>query len=246
MTPPAIHANMSDRAGQDHAEIDVVAEQSAVPRHVAIIMDGNGRWAASAGCRGSGASAGDRQHSPDHHAAADLGIKYLTFWAFSTENWRRPKRRDRRNPAHPGRGHRARNRGTPPPRGPASPHRQSGRARRRASGAVLDAIDLTRNNDRLILTLAFNYSGRQELLAAIRSLVASGPARGSTRRWSPPIFLPGILPDPDLIVRTSGEHRISNFLLWQSAYCGVLLHPYPLARLRARRPLRSGSRIRSA
>jgi undecaprenyl diphosphate synthase len=92
--------------------------------------------------------------------------------------------------------------------------------------AVLSAIDRTRHNDRLILTLAFNYSGRQELLAAVKSIIASGtPAAAVDEDAVRAHLFTRDLPDPDLIVRTSGEHRISNFLLWQSAYSEFYFTP---------------------
>jgi undecaprenyl diphosphate synthase len=198
-----------------------------IPRHVAIIMDGNGRWAAQ---RGLPRLAG-HQHGTDNirritTAAAEIGVKYLTLWAFSTDNWRRPQAEidgilrilaeviDRET---------------------EELHRQGAQLRHIGSleglapslqRAVHDAIALTANNDRLILTLAFNYSGRQELLAAVRSLIASGIAPEDVSEASLESRLyTRDMPDPDLIVRTSGEFRISNFLLWQSAYSELYFTP---------------------
>jgi undecaprenyl diphosphate synthase len=200
---------------------------TAVPRHVAIIMDGNGRWAAQRGLpRLSG-----HQHGTDNirritTAAAELGIGYLTLWAFSTDNWRRPREEidgilrilaeviERET---------------------EELHRQGAQLRHIGSlegldaelrEAVLAAIDRTRNNERLVLTLAFNYSGRQELVAAIKSLVESGiPADAIDERTVQEHLFTRDLPDPDLIIRTSGEHRTSNFLLWQSAYSEFVFTP---------------------
>ena len=91
---------------------------------------------------------------------------------------------------------------------------------------ILAAIDLTRRNDRLVLTLAFNYGGRQELIAAIRGLVASGiPADEIDERAVARHLYTCDLPDPDLVIRTSGEHRMSNFLLWQAAYAELFFTP---------------------
>jgi undecaprenyl diphosphate synthase len=199
----------------------------AIPRHVAIIMDGNGRWAAQ---RGLPRLAG-HQHGTDNirritTAAAELGVKYLTLWAFSTDNWRRPKEEidgilhvlaeviERETDEL---------------------HRQGAQLRHIGSlegldlelqCAVRSAIAQTAENDRLVLTLAFNYSGRQELLAAVRSLIASGvpPDSIDEEALEAHLFTKD-LPDPDLIVRTSGEYRISNFLLWQSAYAEYFFTP---------------------
>jgi undecaprenyl diphosphate synthase len=199
----------------------------AIPRHVAIIMDGNGRWAAQ---RGLPRLAG-HQHGTDNirritTSAAEMGVRYLTLWAFSTDNWRRPRAEidgilrilaeviDRET---------------------EELHRQGAQLRHIGSLEDLDpelqqavkaAIARTRTNDRLILTLAFNYSGRQELLAAVRSLVASGvPADAIDEATLEGHLFTRDLPDPDLIIRTSGEHRISNFLLWQSAYAEFFFTP---------------------
>jgi undecaprenyl diphosphate synthase len=197
------------------------------PRHVAIIMDGNGRWAAQRGLpRLSG-----HQHGTDNirritTAAAELGITYLTLWAFSTDNWRRPRAEidgilqilaeviERET---------------------EELHRQGAQLRHIGSlegldpelrAAVLAAVERTRHNDRLVLTLAFNYSGRQELLAAVKSLIASGVSADAVdEELLEAHMFTRDLPDPDLIVRTSGEHRISNFLLWQSAYSELFFTP---------------------
>ena len=193
---------------------------SPVPRHVAIIMDGNGRWAAQ---RGLPRLAG-HQHGTDNirritTAAAELGIEYLTLWAFSTDNWRRP--RDEIEGI-------LRILAEVIERETEELHRQGAQLRHIGNleglapdlqAAVRNAIAYTRDNDRLILTLAFNYSGRQELLAAIRSLIADEvPAEAVDEDVLQEHLFTRDLPDPDLIIRTSGEHRISNFLLWQSAY----------------------------
>src|SRR5215213_6100809 len=149
--------------------------RSEIPRHVAIIMDGNGRWAAQ---RGLPRLAG-HQHGTDNirritTTAAQIGVEYLTLWAFSTDNWRRP-REEIEGILHILAGVIERE--------TEELNRQGAQLRHIGSldglgaelrAAVLEAIERTRGNDRLILTLAFNYSGRQELLAAIRSLVASG------------------------------------------------------------------------
>ncbi len=198
-----------------------------VPRHVAIIMDGNGRWAASRGLpRIAGHERGTDNIRRITYAVAELGIKYLTLWAFSTDNWRRPA--DEIEGI-------MRILGEVIERETEELHRQGAQLRHigsldglrpALSQSVRDAIARTRDNDRLVLTLAFNYGGRQELVAAIRALVASGVAAEdiTEEHVSAHLFTCG-LPDPDLIVRTSGEHRISNFLLWQSAYAELFFTP---------------------
>jgi undecaprenyl diphosphate synthase len=191
--------------------------RTEIPRHVAIIMDGNGRWAA--------------QHGTDNirritTTAAQIGVEYLTLWAFSTDNWRRP-REEIEGILHILAGVIERE--------TEELNRQGAQLRHIGSlegldpqlqTAVLAAIDRTRSNNRLILTLAFNYSGRQELLAAIKSLMASGvPATAIDEETLQAHLFTRDLPDPDLIIRTSGEHRISNFLLWQSAYSELFFTP---------------------
>lgn len=210
------------------ADLDRGQEQvQVVPRHVAIIMDGNGRWAAARGLpRIAGHERGTDNIRRITYAAVELGIKYLTLWAFSTDNWRRPP--DEIEGI-------MRILGEVIERETDELHRQGAQLRHigsleglrpELSDAVREAIERTRNNDRLVLTLAFNYGGRQELVAAIRSLVASGvsPDEITEERISAHLFTHD-LPDPDLIVRTSGEHRTSNFLLWQSAYAELFFTP---------------------
>jgi undecaprenyl diphosphate synthase len=197
------------------------------PRHVAIIMDGNGRWAAQRGLpRVAGHERGTENIRRITEEAVRLGIGYLTLWAFSTENWRRP--RDEIAGI-------MRILGEAIERETDELHRQGAQLRHIGSldglspdlqQAVRAAIELTRHNRRLVLTLAFNYGGRQELVAAVRSLVEAGVApeqidESEIRRH----LYTRDLPDPDLVVRTSGEHRISNFLLWQSAYSEFFFTP---------------------
>jgi undecaprenyl diphosphate synthase len=200
---------------------------AAVPTHVAIIMDGNGRWAARRGLpRIAGHERGTDNIRRITRAAAELGIRYLTLWAFSTENWRRPA--DEVNGI-------LRILGEALGREVDELHRQGAQLRHIGSldglpaetrQAVLDAIELTRRNDRLVLTLAFNYGGRQEMVRAIRDLVAAGipPERIDEEAVAAHLSTRD-LPDPDLIVRTSGEHRMSNFLIWQAAYAELFFTP---------------------
>ena len=197
------------------------------PRHVAIIMDGNGRWAAN---RGLPRIAG-HQHGTDNirritTAAAELQIQYLTLWAFSTDNWRRPRDEidgilhilaeviEREIDELDRQGAQLRHIGSLDGLDTS------------LQAAVRGAIDRTKDNERLILTLAFNYSGRQEILAAVRALIAAGvPSDEIDEDVLQAHLFTRDLPDPDLIIRTSGEFRISNFLLWQSAYAEFVFTP---------------------
>lgn len=203
------------------------ADRSAIPRHVAIIMDGNGRWAAQRGLpRVAGHERGTDNIRRITFAAGELGIRYLTLWAFSTENWRRPIDEIQGI---------MRILGEVIERETDELHRQGARLQHIGSleglppdlrQSVVNAIELTRQNDRLVLTLAFNYGGRQELVAAIRDLIASGIPPDAVDEGAIEAHLfTKHLPDPDLIVRTSGEHRMSNFLIWQAAYAELLFTP---------------------
>jgi len=198
-----------------------------IPRHVAIIMDGNGRWANRQGLpRIQGHERGTENIRRITHAAGEIGIQYLTLWAFSTENWNRPldevdgimrilaEAVERETEALHRQGAKLCHIGSLD--GLPGPTRR----------AVEAAIDLTRNNDRLVLTLAFNYGGRQEMIEAVRTLVAQGiaPEEIDEETISRTLFTREI-PDPDLVIRTSGEYRMSNFLIWQAAYAELYFTP---------------------
>jgi undecaprenyl diphosphate synthase len=187
---------------------------------VAIIMDGNGRWAAKRGLpRVAGHQAGTENLRRVIRACVEFGVQYLTFYAFSTENWGRPKEEvdglmqiledviDRELAELNEEGVQLRHIGHLDALSPV------------LRDKVLHAIEMTRNNHLLILNLAFNYGGRDEIICAIRSIIAEGiPAEEVTAELvSQHMFTAGV-PDPDLIIRTSGEMRISNFLIWQAAY----------------------------
>ncbi len=191
-----------------------------VPRHVALIMDGNGRWARERGLpRIAGHQAGTENIRRITTRAAELGIEFLTLWAFSTENWRRPKDEVDgilqllANAIDTETG---------------ELHRQGARLEHIGSldglspelaEAVRDAIHLTRKNTRICLTLAFNYGGRAEIVTAIQRMIADrlDAADVDEQTVNRYLYTAG-KPDPDLIVRTSGELRTSNFLIWQAAY----------------------------
>ena len=198
-----------------------------VPRHVAIIMDGNGRWAAQRGlARIEGHERGTENIRRITHMAGELGIRYLTLWAFSTENWRRPREEVEGL---------MRILGNAIDSETEELHRQGAQLRHigdlsalepELRRSVMDAIELTRHNDRLVLTLAFNYGGRQELLHAISQMIRDGiPPEDVTEEALERRLYTHDLPDPDLIIRTSGEHRLSNFLLWQGAYAELYFSP---------------------
>jgi undecaprenyl diphosphate synthase len=200
-----------------------------IPRHVAIVMDGNGRWAKRRGLRRTdGHAAGEDALFDTVEGALDLGLRWLTVYAFSTENWRRPLDEvrflmnfneglllRRRNELHE-RGVRIRFAG-----------RRGGRVPKRLLRRIEESEALTRRNRRLTLVIAFNYGGRAELADAARDIardVAAGrldPEAVDERVLSRHLYLPDA-PDPDLLVRTSGEYRLSNYLLWQLAYAELV------------------------
>ena len=198
---------------------------SRIPTHVAIVMDGNGRWARRRGlARTEGHAAGEEALVDTAYGALDLGIKWLTVYAFSTENWRRPtdevrflmnfneslllRRRDELNE----RGVRVRFSG-----------RRDWRVPRRVLRRMDESEALTGANRKMTLTMAFNYGGRAEIVDAVRRVVASGtPADKIDERAIRSNLYHPDMPDPDLVVRTSGEYRISNFLLWELAYAELV------------------------
>lgn len=197
------------------------------PKHVAIIMDGNGRWAAKQGLpRIAGHERGTDNIRRITEASAELGIEYLTLWAFSTENWRRPMEEVAGI---------MRLLGEALDRETIELHRQGAQLRHIGSleglasdlrRSVEGAVELTKNNTRLILTLAFDYGGRQELIQAIQAIARSGvdPEDIDEEMVARNLFTTD-LPDPDLVIRTSGERRMSNFLIWQAAYAELHFCP---------------------
>lgn len=206
-------------------------QTSEVPRHVAIIMDGNGRWASARGLpRLEGHRRGVEALRRTVRAAGDLGIGYLTIYSFSSENWSRPQaeisdlmgllRRFIRNDL-------------------AELHKSGVRVRVIGERDALapdiarlltEAEELTAANTHLTLIVAFNYGSRQEIVRATQRLlgeVAAGridPAQITPDMIGCFLDAPDV-PDPDLIVRTSGEQRLSNFLLWQAAYSELVFMP---------------------
>jgi undecaprenyl diphosphate synthase len=196
-----------------------------MPKHVAIVMDGNGRWAQQRGLkRTEGHAAGEEALFDTVDGALDIGLQWLTVFAFSTENWRRPLDEvrflmgfnerllvARRDDLHE-RGVRVRFIG-----------RRGGRVPARVRRRIEETEELTQRNRRLTLTFAFNYGGRAELVDGVREIAREArsrkldPDKIDERTIARHLYTPD-MPDPDLLIRTSGEYRISNYLLWQLAY----------------------------
>ncbi len=198
-----------------------------VPQHVAIIMDGNGRWAAQHGLpRLAGHRAGTENLRAIITASVELGIQYLTIYAFSTENWGRPQEEveglmfiladviDRELDELDKEGVQLRHIGRLERLEPVLREK------------VKSAIERTKENQRLVLSVAFNYGGRDEIICAIREMITDqlAPEQISEETVSRYMFTSGV-PDPDLIIRTSGEMRLSNFLIWQAAYAEWYVTP---------------------
>ncbi len=200
-------------------------DRARIPRHVAVVMDGNGRWAKRQGLkRTEGHAAGEEALFDTVHGALDIGLEWLTVYAFSTENWRRPidevrfimtfneqlllKRREELQDL----GVRVRFIG-----------RRGGRVPARVRRRIDETETMTARNRRMTLTFAFNYGGRAELVDATRAIAREARARRvdpdkiNDRTIARHLYAPD-MPDPDLLVRTSGEYRISNYLLWELAY----------------------------
>jgi undecaprenyl diphosphate synthase len=207
---------------------ELSAQPSLLPKHVAIIMDGNGRWAKKRHLpREAGHYAGMGAVRETVRAACDMGLENLTLFAFSSENWKRPKtevgalmalfrayfRSDMdelvaRNVRMRIIGHR-------------------GRVAGDIQQMILDSESRTAHNTGMNLTFAFDYGGQEEIVAAARELArAAAEGRLDPETITPELFAKRLftnaLPEPDLVIRTSGEHRLSNFLLWQSAYAELL------------------------
>src|SRR5947209_119098 len=205
---------------QPQTQPQSASQPDTVPAHVGIIMDGNGRWANRRGLpRLAGHNAGTENVRRITIACADAGVEVLTIYAFSTENWRRPadevfglmrllaQRIDKEA---------------------AELHRNNVRIRHvgalegiqpRLADRVRAAVALTRKNTGLVLNVAFNYGGRQEIARALQRIMAAGiPAEEVTEELIDQHLDTAGLPDLDLVIRTGGEMRLSNFLLWQAAY----------------------------
>ncbi|MBC7254650.1 MAG: di-trans,poly-cis-decaprenylcistransferase [Chloroflexi bacterium] len=196
------------------------ARLERIPQHVGIIMDGNGRWAQARGLpRTAGHQAGVERLREILRAAADFGIPILTVFAFSTENWSRPRHEVQ---AILGILHRviATELRELHEAGVCIKHlgRTEGLAPELVS-KIREAEALTANNQRLRLNIAFNYGGRADIVDAVKRIVAKGlPPEAITEQLIAEHLSTAGQPDPDLIIRTAGEMRLSNFLIWQAAY----------------------------
>ena len=196
-------------------------DSSRIPVHVAIVMDGNGRWAQRRGLpRTDGHAAGEEALMDTIWGALDAGIRWLTVYAFSTENWKRPVDEvrylmnfnerlllTRRDELH-AKNVRMQFLG-----------RRDWRVPKRILRRIDETLELTRDNTAMTVSMAFNYGGRAELVDAVRAIVAEGtPAGKIDERTIRRHLYDPTMPDPELVIRTSGEYRTSNFLLWEMAY----------------------------
>ena len=201
-------------------------DPKAIPTHVAIVMDGNGRWAEQRGLpRTQGHEAGERALYDVVEGALDVGLPYLSVYAFSTENWDRPASevrflmnfnrtliRERRDELLE-RGVRIRFSG-----------RRDWKLPRSVQKEMEAAEEMTARNRKMTLVIALNYGGRAEIVDAVRALLEERPGRVTAKGIAKRMYLPDV-PDPDLLIRTSGEMRTSNFLLWQAAYAELWFTP---------------------
>lgn len=213
--------------GSTAADGDGPPQTGVRPRHIAVIMDGNGRWARRQGLpRLAGHRAGTEALRRVIEACVALDVPILTIYAFSTENWKRPPHEvrgllflleeviERQLDALDENGVQIRHVGW-------LDHVPDNLRR-----AIARAIARTAKNDRLILNVAFNYGSRQEIVRAVRRIVADAVPPAEIDEATVERYLETAgLPDPDLIIRTSGEMRLSNFLLWQAAYAEIYCTP---------------------
>lgn len=196
-------------------------DPTRIPTHVAIVMDGNGRWAQRRGLpRTDGHAAGEEALMDTIWGAHAAGIRWLTVYAFSTENWKRPVDEvrflmnfnerlllTRRDELH------ANNIKM------QFIGRRDWRVPKRILRRIDETLELTRNNTSMTVSMAFNYGGRAELVDAMRAIAAEGikPDKITEKTIKAHLYDPD-MPDPELMVRTSGEYRMSNFLMWELAY----------------------------
>lgn len=206
-------------------------EKMPVPQHIAIIMDGNGRWAQKQGIpRIAGHNAGMKSLKETVRSCGELGVAYLTVYAFSTENWKRPE--DEVTGIFRIMVHYI-------SKELKELHRENVRVNvigdwssipEDAKKSMLEALETTKNNTGLVFTIALNYGGRRDIVNAVRALAketeAAGGSLAQLQELDEAVLEKYIstadIPDPDIIIRTGGEMRISNFLLWQCAYSEFL------------------------
>jgi undecaprenyl diphosphate synthase len=204
------------------APVELAAlDRTRLPRHVAVVMDGNGRWAERRGLpRTDGHAAGEEALMDVIWGAADAELGWLTVYAFSTENWKRPVDEvrylmgfnerlllTRRDEIH-ARNIRMQFLG-----------RRDWRVPKRILRRIDETVELTRHNTGMVVSMAFNYGGRAELVDAVKAIVEDGtPAHKVSEKTIRAHLYDPAMPDPELVIRTSGELRTSNFLMWEAAY----------------------------
>lgn len=226
MTPPAAKASQQDLSPSDQAKFERI-DPAKLPRHIAIIMDGNGRWASQRQLtRIKGHKAAIPAVQETVETCANIGIHYLTLYAFSTENWKRPAqetgtlmallRQYLRIASKSVNRHDLRVNGI-------------GALHELAPGIQRDlrkVIENSKHHSGMVFNIALNYSGRNDILQAFRAAMAAGedPLGLDEEKFVKYLSTAG-QPDPDLVIRTSGEMRISNFLLWQIAYSEIWVTP---------------------
>lgn len=202
-------------------------DKNRIPRHVAIIMDGNGRWAKAKGQpRLFGHNAGMEALREIVRHSQTLGVKYLTVYAFSTENWKRPEDEvaglfkllvkyfgseiEELHANHV----------------KVNIIGDWSKLPAESKQAINDALEKTKNNDGLVFSIALNYGGRDEIARAVKNIIESGAnAADITEELISKNLYTADIPDPELVIRTSGELRLSNFLIWQSAYSEIVITP---------------------
>jgi undecaprenyl diphosphate synthase len=192
-----------------------------VPNHVACVMDGNGRWARARNLpRTAGHAAGEEAMFDTVDGALEVGVRWLSMFAFSTENWRRPPD-EVRYLMNFNEGILTRHRDDLAQKGVRIRFagRRDWRVPKRLLRHMDDSAALTARNRKMTLTICFNYGGRAEIVDAVRNIAGDGlkPEKIDERAIASRLYWPD-MPEPDLVVRTSGEYRISNFLIWQLAY----------------------------
>ena len=190
-----------------------------IPKHIACVMDGNGRWAEKRGLkRTDGHTAGEKALFDVVEGAIEIGVEWFTVFAFSTENWKRPPKEDQvllnfneqiiiqRQEELNERNVRICFLG-----------RRDGKVPKRIIKRMEEAEELTKSNTGLTFTVAFNYGGRAEIVDAVQKVIDLGVKKVTEKTIERNLYNPE-MPDPDLVIRTSGESRVSNFLLWELAY----------------------------
>lgn len=216
------------KGGDDERIRALGLDPRRIPRHIACVMDGNGRWAQQRGLkRTEGHAAGEEALLDAVNGALELGVRWLSVYAFSTENWSRPTDEVRflmdfnrrillghRDELH-AKGVRIQFLG-----------RRDWRVPRRLLRVIDETVELTAGNRGMTFSVCFNYGGRAEIIDAVAAMMRDGvSAEKVSEKTLRRYFYAPDMPDPDLVIRTSGEFRISNFLLWELAYSELIFTP---------------------